>query len=39
VIFVATASSVGEQFRAQGGAQGPRGQCTPVGTFQRTTIW
>ncbi len=39
VIFVATASIVGQQFRAQGWTQVPSGQCVPVGTFQRPTVW
>jgi hypothetical protein len=39
VIFVATASTVGQQFRAQGWTQVPTGQCGPVGSFQRPTVW
>lgn len=39
VAFVATASVVGQQFRAQGWTQVPKGQCVPVGTFQRPTVW
>ena len=38
VIFVATASVVGQQFRAQGWTQVPAGQCVPVGSFQRPTV-
>jgi uncharacterized membrane protein len=38
VIFVATASVVGQQFRAQGWTQVPTGQCVPVGSFQRPTV-
>lgn len=39
VIFVATASVAGQQFRAQGWTQVPSGQCVPVGSFQRPTVW
>lgn len=39
VIFVATASVVGQQFRAQGWTQVTPGQCVPVGSFQRPTVW
>ena len=39
VIFVTTASIVGQQFRAQGWTQVPQGQCAPVGSFQRPTVW
>src|SRR5262245_31470118 len=38
-IFVATASVAGQQFRAQGWTQVPTGQCVPVGSFQRPTVW
>ena len=38
VIFVATASVAGQQFRAQGWTQVPAGQCVPVGSFQRPTV-
>jgi uncharacterized membrane protein len=39
VIYVATASVAGQQFRAQGWTQVPTGQCMPVGSFQRPTVW
>jgi uncharacterized membrane protein len=40
VIFVATISLVGkDQFRAQGWAQVPQGQCVQVGSFQRPAVW
>jgi uncharacterized membrane protein len=39
VIFVTTASVGGQQFRAQGWTQVPQGQCVPVGTFQRPSVW
>lgn len=39
VIFVATASVVGQQFQARGWTQVPTGQCVPVGSFQRPTVW
>jgi hypothetical protein len=39
VIFVTTASVVGQQFRAQGWTQVPKGQCVPAGSFQRPTAW
>lgn len=39
VIFVTTASVVGQQFRAQGWVQVPQGQCVPAGTFQRPSVW
>jgi hypothetical protein len=40
VIFVATASVIGSQFRAQGWTQVPQGQCAITGTFQRAPqIW
>jgi hypothetical protein len=39
LIFVTTASVQGQQFRAQGWAQIPQGQCVPVGQFQRPTVW
>ncbi len=38
VIFVATASVAGQQFRAQGWTQVPAGQCVAVGSFQRPTV-
>ncbi len=39
VIFVATVSVAGQQFRAQGWTQVPTGQCVQVGSFQRPTAW
>ena len=39
MMFVAIVTVVGQQFRAQGWAQVPRGQCGSVGTFNRPTIW
>jgi uncharacterized membrane protein len=39
VMYVAIVSVVGQQFRAQGWGQVPRGQCTNIGTFARPTIW
>jgi uncharacterized membrane protein len=39
VVYVAVASMAGQQFRVQGWAQIPQGQCTKVGTFQRPKIW
>ena len=39
VIFITTASIVGQQFRAQGWTQVPQGQCVPVGSFQRPSVW
>jgi Protein of unknown function (DUF1036) len=39
VIFVATVGIVGQQFRAQGWTQVPRGQCVPVGAFTRPMMW
>jgi uncharacterized membrane protein len=38
VIFVATASVAGQQFRARGWTQVPAGQCVAVGSFQRPTV-
>ena len=39
IIFITTASLVGQQFRAQGWTQVPQGQCVAVGSFQRPTVW
>ena len=39
VIFITTASVVGQQFQARGWTQVPAGQCVPVGTFQRPSVW
>jgi hypothetical protein len=38
-IFVATVNIVGQQFRAAGWTQVQRGQCSPMGSFQRPTVW
>ena len=39
VVFVATVSVVGQQFRAQGWTQVPQGQCVALGPFQRPSVW
>ncbi|MBX9775766.1 MAG: DUF1036 domain-containing protein [Xanthobacteraceae bacterium] len=39
VIFITTASAAGQQFRAQGWAQIPQGQCVSAGSFQRPSVW
>jgi uncharacterized membrane protein len=39
VVFVATVSAVGQQFRAQGWTQIPPGQCGTLGPFQRPAVW
>ncbi len=39
VVFVATVSIVGQQFRAQGWTQIPQGQCVRLGPFQRPSLW
>ena len=39
VVFIATVSAVGQQFRAQGWTQVPPGQCGTVGPFQRPSVW
>ena len=39
IMYVAIVTVVGQQFRAQGWAQVPRGQCGNIGTFTRPTIW
>lgn len=39
VVFVATVSIVGQQFRAQGWTQVPQGQCASLGPFQRPSVW
>jgi hypothetical protein len=37
--FIAVASIVGQQFRAQGWSQIKQGECHPVGSFQRPRVW
>jgi hypothetical protein len=39
VIFIAVAGAAGQQFRAQGWAQVPQGQCVQIGTFARPAVW
>jgi Protein of unknown function (DUF1036) len=39
VVYVAVAGATGQQFRAQGWAQIPQGQCARVGTCQRPKVW
>jgi hypothetical protein len=39
VIFVATVGAVGQQFRARGWTQVPRGQCVVTGRYQRPSVW